>query len=234
MPFVISVPANPLEWPRRAPDTSVLNRIDDIDAPTGETFDHPNFQVHWDVAKTDEFERLVTGALRAIGGIRPHQQEWAFMDIALKFLGRAFMSEGIESLLWNMTAVDALLGEDKRGTKARLSGRVGKILGEPQRVRFEALYEIRSDLVHGNAEFKHRVLLEHLGSARELARLVVLWILRYLGCVAEATQQCSLHVPTRVELLAILDGNQVTRGKWACVTAALPGSFPRVKEWLDA
>jgi hypothetical protein len=234
VPFVISVPANPLEWPRRAPDTSVLNRIDDIDPETRETFEHPNFQVHWDAAKVEQFERVLASALRAMNGIRRHQQEWAFMDVALRFLGRAFTSEGIESLLWNMTAVDALLGEDKGGAKARLSGRVRKLLGEPQKERFEALYEIRSDLVHGNAKFKHKVLLDHLATARELARLSALWMLRYLACIAQEAHRSGLPVPTRGDLLAILDGNQAARQRCAAVAAVLPRSFPKVTEWLDA
>ena len=232
VPFVISVSANPLERPRRAPDTSRLNRVDGIDAQTGETFDSPNFQVHWNAAKANEFERLLAKALRALDGIRPHQQEWAFMDVALRFLGRAFTSEGIESLLWNMTAVDALLGEDRRGTKALLSGRVGKMLGEPQKAKFKALYEIRSDLVHGNAEFKHKVLMHHLGTARELARLAAVWILQYLACVAEAAHGSGTPVPPRTDLLAILDGNEATRQRWPAVTGALPKSFPKVKAWL--
>jgi len=232
VPFVISLSTNCLEWPRRAPDASVLNRVDDIDAQTGETFERPNFQVHWDEAKADEFERLLASALRALDGIRPHEQQWAFMDVALRFLGRAFTSEGIESLLWNMTAVDALLGEDKPGTKARLSARVGKMLGEPQKAKFEALYEIRSDLVHGNTEFKHKVLLHHLGTARELARLAALWMLGYLECVAEVGQESGAPVPGRADLLAILDGNVAARQRHPVIFAALPKSFPRVEGWL--
>jgi hypothetical protein len=78
VPFVISVSTNCLEWPRRAPDTSVLNRIEDIDAQTGETVERPNFQVHWDAAKADEFEQLLERALRALDGVRPHESEVGF------------------------------------------------------------------------------------------------------------------------------------------------------------
>jgi len=204
VPFVISVSTNCLEWPRRAPDTSVLIRIEDIDAQTGETFERPNFQVHWHAAKAYEFEQLLATALRDLDRIRPHEQHWAFMGVALRFLGKAFTSEGIESLLWNMTAVDALLGEKGRGTKDRLSARVGKMLGEEQKARFKMLYEIRSDLVHGN-EFKNKVLLDHLGTAREFARLAALWMLRYLSAVAESTQQFNCPIPDRTKLLANLD-----------------------------
>lgn len=209
VPFVISVPTNPLERPRRAPDTSVLIR--DVDAQTGETFERPYFPVHWDAAKADELEQLLATALHDLDRIRPHEQQWAFIGAALRFLGRAFTSEGIESLLWNMTAVDALLGENKPRVKERLSRRVGKMLSEKQKAEFGILYEIRSDLVHGN-EFKHKVLVRHLGTAREFARLTALWMLRYLSAVAELTQQFNCPIPDRTKLLANLDTLQGSAG----------------------
>jgi hypothetical protein len=222
VPFVMSVSTNYLESPRRSPDASVLSRDDD----------GPNFQVHWDAAKADEIEKLLASALRALDGIRRHEPHRAFVDVALRFLGMAFTSQGIESLLWSITTLDALLGENERGTKARLSARLGKMLGEAQKAKFEALYEIRSDLVHGN-EFKHKVLLHHLGTAREFARLAALWMLRYLATVAEATQRLNCSVPDRTELLAILDGNTAALNRHRAVADALPKSFPRVKAWLD-
>ena len=103
-----------------------------------------------------------------------------------------------------MTAVDALLGEKGRGTGDRLSTRLGKMLGKEQNAMFRVLYEIRSDLVHGN-EFKHKVLLHHLGAARESARLAALWMLRYLAAVAVGARRSNCPVPDRTELLANLD-----------------------------
>jgi hypothetical protein len=194
VPFVLSVSTNCLEWPRRPPDTSVLNRDDGC----------PIFHLRWDLARADELEQLMASALQALDGIRPHKQKWAFIDVALRFLGRAFTSDGIESLLWNMTAVDALLGEKGRGTGDRLSTRLGKMLGKEQNAMFRVLYEIRSDLVHGN-EFKHKVLLHHLGAARESARLAALWMLRYLAAVAVGARRSNCPVPDRTELLANLD-----------------------------
>jgi hypothetical protein len=211
VPFVISVSTNFLEWPRRAPDTSVLIRIEDIDAQTGETFERPYFPVHWDEAKADEFEQLLATALHDLDRIRPREQHWAFIAGALRFLGRAFTSDGIESLLWNMTAVDALLGENKPRVKERLSRRVGKMLGEKQKAEFEILYEIRSDLVHGN-EFKHKVLPHHVFTARELARSAALWMLRYLAALAESTQQLNCRIPDRTKLLANLDTLEGSEG----------------------
>jgi hypothetical protein len=234
VPFIISVSTNFLESPRRAADTSVLNRVDNIDAQTGEAFDSPDFQLHWDAAKADEFERLLASALRALDAIRPHEQQWTFIAVALRFLGRAFTSDGIESLLWNMTAVDALLGENKLGTKARLSARVGKMLGGAHKAKFEALYEIRSDLVHGNAEFKHKVILNHLGTAREFARLSALWMLSYLAAVAQAVDRLNCPVPDRAELLAILDGSPSALTKHRSIADDLPNSFPKVQAWLTA
>jgi len=232
VPFVISVSTNCLEPPRRAPDTSVLSRIEDIDMQTGKTVERPNFQVDWDASKAEEFEQFLARALRALDEARPHKHQWVFVDVALRFLGRAFTSEGIESLLWDMTAIDALLGEDKPGTKARLSRRVGKMLGPRQKTEFEALYEIRSDLVHGNAEFKHKVLVRHLGAARELARLAMLWMLNYLAAAADATKPLNCPVPDRKDLLAILDGDTSALKKHGAVADALPKSFPSVKAWL--
>jgi hypothetical protein len=133
-----------------------------------------------------------------------------------------------------MTAVDALLGENKLGTKARLSARVGKMLGGAHKAKFEALYEIRSDLVHGNAEFKHKVILNHLGTAREFARLSALWMLSYLAAVAQAVDRLNCPVPDRAELLAILDGSPSALTKHRSIADDLPNSFPKVQAWLTA
>lgn len=230
VPFVIGVSTNFLEWPHAAPDTSVLNRIDGVGGQTGET--QPNFQVHWDAAKADEFEHLLVSALGALDAIRAYEQQWAFMGVALRFLSRAFTSQGIESLLWNITAVDALLGEDTGGIKKRLSGRIGRMLGEAQTSNFKALYEIRSDLVHGNPDFKHHVLVYHLGAAAKFARLAARWMLGYLAAVAAATQRLNCPVPDREDLLAILDGKPSALNRHRAVVDALPKSFPKVKAWL--
>lgn len=233
VPFVVSVSDHLLVWPRRAPDTALLNRIDETDPQTGEVYGGPNFQIHWDTAEADAFEALLASTCDTLKGIRPRANEWRFMQVALHFLGRAFTSEGIESLLWNMTALDALLGDDKPGLKARLSARVGRILGESEREKCMTLYGIRSDLVHGNAEFKSDVHLGHLGTLREMARLVTLWMLRYLECVAIAVQESKCPVPNRADLVAILDGHAGAPSTHAVVAKALPRGFPKVNAWLD-
>jgi len=233
VPFAVTVSDYHLDWPRRAPDTSLLNRIEETDPQTGEVWDQPNYQIHWDVPRADEFERLLASVCQALEGIQPQGHQWAFFQVALHFLGKAFTSAGIESLLWSMIAIDALVGEDEHGTKARLSARVGRILGEPQREKCKALYGIRSDLVHGNAEFKSAVHLGHVGIAREMARLAALWMLRYLEYVAAAAKRSSSAVPGRADLMAILDGNVAARQRHAVIAEALPKTFPRVKAWLE-
>ncbi len=234
VPFVVSVSDHLLGSPRVAPDTALLNRVDETDPETGEVYGQPNFQIHWDIDEAGAFERLLAGACDRLKGIRPHANQWRYMQVALHFLGRAFTSEGIESLLWNMTAVDALLGDDKSGIKKRLSARVGRILGESEREKCMTLYGIRSDLVHGNTEFKSDLHLGHLGAAREMARLVTLWTLRYLECVAEAVQESKCPVLSRADLLAILDGDVGVRSTHAVVAEALPREFPKVRDWLDS
>ncbi len=47
-------------------------------------------------------------------------------------LVKAFFAEGLEQLLWHITAIDALLGEDASGLKEKLARRTASILGKTE------------------------------------------------------------------------------------------------------
>ena len=232
IPFVISVSDHLLDWPRRAPDTSGLERLQVADPKTGEVLESPNFQVHWDPTRADEFESLLASLCITLERIRPHLGQWAFVATALNFLLKGFTSDGLEHLLWDVTCLDALLGDDGRGATRRLSERVRNVLGEMVKESFERIYQIRCDLVHGHAEYKGEVFLGHLSDARQMARLTALWMLHFLECLASAAEGSQSPLPGRKHLLKILDGNAGVRQMHDALCKSLPASFPQIDAWL--
>jgi hypothetical protein len=102
------------------------------------------------------------------------EREWRFLDIGIGYLTKAFFADGLEQLLWHITAFEALFGESNRGVTERLARRLAAILGgsEEQRKdvkkRFEQLYRIRSKLVHGAP--LEDAYVGHLREARSFAR----------------------------------------------------------------
>src|SRR5205807_10147903 len=96
----------------------------------------------------------------------------------------------------------------------------------------DILYSFRSDLVHGNAELANKeIYFGHLSEARDFARAIVLWMLGYLCHVAEHVRLEDL--PTRENLLALLDMDAEARNHTATVLRNLPGDFPNVGTWLE-
>jgi hypothetical protein len=97
------------------------------------------------------------------------------------------------------------------------------------RKRFDELYGLRSDYVHGNADAKLQTDPETLFQAREFARVVVLWLIRYLGYVLAQLGEGDL--PTREALLQVLDMDSGRRHAMHAIISALPDRFPAVAEW---
>jgi hypothetical protein len=99
VPFAVTVSSNLLEWPRRAPDTSVLIRVSDDD---GDSF-RPISGVGLDQSKTDELQRFLEEVVQDLNLIPESLRPW--IETAMKYLGRAFMTEGVESLLWSIIGI---------------------------------------------------------------------------------------------------------------------------------
>jgi hypothetical protein len=171
--------------------------------------------------------------------IIPHFDVWKFYENALGFLVKAFFSGGLEQLLWHITVIEALLGQKvESGLTNLLKKRVGTILGENAvdqktiRKNFEELYDFRSKLVHGDPGILEKEIFQgHLGRARDLARSIIVWMLRYLFAISQITPEGG-YVPSKDDLLAVLDMNPAMRPLISSAMTKLPSTFPNLQEWL--
>lgn len=172
-----------------------------------------------------------------INKLAPYSAQWGFVDTALAFLLKGFLSEGLEQLLWHITAIEAAIGPGEGGT-VRLRSRVARIVGQTESAKrrtnkaFEKLYRVRNELIHGNAALKNRdVVFGHLSQARDFARMVVLWLLNYLDHVVDYFSG-KRTIPRRDELLGILDMDTEFLDRNPDLARRLPPTFPCVPGWI--
>jgi hypothetical protein len=236
LPFTIQIPQGCLQNPPAAPDLSELPMEPIIDNDGEEVGEHPYFA--FDISGNEnEFREFVRNTDALIEKIRrvPH---WQFMDVALSFMEKAFTDHGLEQLLWNITAVEALMGEQGSGLTNRLMKRVSYILGnndaeiaQIKRV-FQKLYDLRSQFIHGNVKLLDpKVVHYDLAQAREMARQTALWMLAYLNHVLSECEKIKTELPSRENLLAVLNLDKKSRTQTANILTCLPNSFPRVPSW---
>ena len=155
----------------------------------------------------------------------------AYLNVAKAELRR-------QRLLSYITAVEALLGEQKAGTSL-LTTRLARIArktepeGEIEKFFKKEIYDLRSALVHGKEELLDRTLVNtHLHETGKFTRRALLWFLHYLHHVLETTRNEG-DLPNREELLSVLDLRTDTREKVKHLLKFLPPDFPRTPGWLD-
>ena len=118
--------------------------------------------------------------------------------------------------------------------------RLARILGKDEeqhrkiRKLFSEVYDFRSAVVHGDVRLLERRVVESQGIlARDLACLLLVWMLSWLAEIAERWEQTLLPLPTREQLLAILDLGEGDLDPVAKLLGAVPSKFPHVPAWLD-
>ena len=111
-----------------------------------------------------------------------------FLDNALGHFIKAFLSGGIDQLLWHTSTIEALLGNKSQGLTANLARRAALIIekeGEKRKninSQFKKIYDFRSKLVHGNPEIATKSPdTNHVNTARKISRHVMLWFLHYIS-----------------------------------------------------
>jgi hypothetical protein len=153
--FVIRLSDSLLDPPARPPDVGMLSTVPEIDPEDGEVVgERPADGFLLDDAETEQFQMALRLTTELMAQIAPYRSEWRFIETALDFLLRAYTTEGLEQLLWHVTAIEAVLGQKKEaGLTTLLLNRTSKILSATPnerrnfRKRFEKLYGFRSDLV---------------------------------------------------------------------------------------
>jgi hypothetical protein len=159
------------------------------------------------------------------------------IEVGLGFLAKAFFTNGVEQLLWHITTIEALFGENSGGITERLARRVSRVLGNTEvkrteiRKSFRGLYETRSKLVHGTST-PNVVQAGHLRTARQFARSLMLWFVRWLDEIALRADGDPARLPKRRDLLQFLDLESDSRSHIKWLAESMPSEFPRVSDWL--
>lgn len=209
VPFALECNGDLIHAPSVAPDTATL-QLESQSGLTGEEIISPASWMRFelDTEATAMLERLIRDELQVVD--TSLLERWSFYDVALEYLSKAFQTSPYEApaeqLLWHVTALEALLGRKKdTGLVKAIRQRLGRLLGgnarERQRIRyyFTKLYDVRSDLVHGNPWGDRFTLCLYL--ARNFARQACL---RY----AELARSCIREkrpLPSRDDIITALD-----------------------------
>lgn len=167
IPLVLTVTDSLYKAPNRTPPFERLWKEMEFDQTGNEIGEYPVILISLNEQETESLITFVKRTHEILQKLDFEKYEWHFFEIALDMFVKAFFADGLEQLLWHITAIEALLGERGRGLKEKLARRTASILGRTDRERngfyerFRKLYVFRSDLVHGN-QFKEDVYSEHL------------------------------------------------------------------------
>ena len=243
IPFVIRISDNLLKAPQRAPNLSGLATEPYFDPVTNEELgEKPAQYINLNRLEAQDLARFIKETDRLINSITLAEEIWPFIFRALRFQVKGFFTEGLEQLLWNITVLEALFGEDRPGITKRLAERTAAVTSQSEverkeiKNRFEELYNFRSRLVHGD-DFKKQVWGKHLREARDMSRQSLLWVLNLANRVLLANRgKARSTLPTRNQLLALIDLSlgPAAITKIEKIIRTLPPTFPTILSWTDS
>lgn len=240
LPFVITVNEDELRGPIVAPDCSKLTMDLRVDPYTEEEYETPIVLFELSESKTLELKKSIERTDKSLRLLEADRNRWPFLKVAFGNLIKAFFADGLEQLLWHITALEAFLGEQKQGIATSLARRTAAILGTTAKERkklrkqFDELYDLRCDMVHGN-QFKRDAQWHQLFQARAFARRVTIWFIHYLGMIAAKLNEGLWpgDVPKREDLLNLLDLSDQDRNRLKVLINNLPTGFPKLSGDLD-
>lgn len=199
VPFRLECNGDLIHAPPAAPDTSALE-LESLEGSGGEEVVCPAGWLRFELDRevTAKLVRLIREEFSVIDASLLNLKEWSFYRTALQYLLKAFLTEPsqapAEQLLWHVTALEALLGRredmENSGLVKAIGRRLGRLLGgnadERDRIKynFTKLYDVRSDLVHGNPWKNYSTLYLYL--ARNFARQACL---RYTELARNCTRE---------------------------------------------
>ena len=203
--------------------------------------DAPFIVIQLDDPETKEFKTFIRRTCSILNETIMGVLELEYVNIALGYFTKAFLSQpSLEQLLWYVTSIEALLGEKGAGVSQRLSEKIGLILGKTKTERdkfsrmFQKTYGFRNNLVHG-ARFKEQADFKHLLNAYMLSRRIIIWFLRALNMIHVTLRrsQYTQKIPTREEILMLVDLDVNSRELLQILTKELPRTFPYMADWID-
>jgi hypothetical protein len=203
----------------------------------------PKAYINLNEKETNSFKVFTKETTKIINGIDINKNKWEFLDISLGYFLKAFFTDsfekGLEQLLWNITALEALLGEKNNDLTESLARRNSTILGTTQKEKiyikkqFKELYNFRCALVHG-IHFKKEIYIGHLRVCRDLVRKTILWFLHYLYFIQKEIlekENYQINIK-RKDILNFLDLEPHSRENIKNLSNKIPKNFPQVKGWL--
>jgi len=211
VPIVGKIIPSLIDSPPVAPDTTRLETIPYFNH-RGEEIDGPLKGFSLNEEETLKFEKSINDKVDLFNDRL--LEEWPFFQVSLDYLTKAFLIDPFasapEQLLWHITSLEALLGrsEDKE-VVGPLARRLSRILGsnnsqrERIKYQFRKLYQVRSDLVHGNPWREYSSL--YLYEARNFARYACLWFLK----LARYNREQNKTLPSRDEILNGIDSGNI-------------------------
>lgn len=240
IPFVIKLSDNLLKAPQPAPILSELETEPYFDPITNEELgEQPARYINLNSQETRTFARFIKETDQLIREISSAETNWPFLSRALRFHVKGFFTKGLEQLLWHITVIESLFGEDTPGVTKRLARRTAAAIGPSEKERkqikqrFDALYDFRSRLVHGDA-FKKQIWEGHLREARDMARKSLLWFLHLTNKTLSTNRGKNRSgIPNREELLALIDLRADATTRLAKIIRSAPPTFPAIPSWSD-
>jgi len=203
----------------------------------------PTIYIRLNKEETNSFKIFTKETTKIINRIDINKNKWKFLDIALGYFVKAFFTDsferGVEQLLWNITALEALLGEKNKDLTESIARRISIILGTTQnekkkiKKQFKELYNFRCALVHG-VYFKKKIYIGHLRACRDLVQKTILWFLHYLYFIQKEILEKENYQMSikRKDVLNFLDLEPNSRENIKNLYYKIPKDFPQVKGWL--
>jgi len=191
------------------------------------------YPLKYDKKKTKHFKRFIAKTEKQIDNLHLDSDELEYVNIAIGYLMKAFFSENLEELIFNIITIEALVGEKGKEVTEKLRKRVSVILGNTEKERkkirqeFDELYEFRCQLVHGT-KFKKPIYQDHLRKAREFSRKTLLWYLHCLNFVKVKSK----HLPARSDILTLVDLEKGYIRVLKDLLRSLPKGFPNIANWV--
>jgi hypothetical protein len=198
----------------------------------------PIDEIKFDREKELALKKIIEKCQRVLDAVKA-VDEWNFVEIALGYLGKAFVThDGLDQILWHVAVLDALLSEENASVRGIMRPRIGNILGTIEadkkrvRKRFDDLYDFRSQLVHGK-KYQEKAQDHHAANAREMARQTLMWFFDYLLWIDQKLRERKVtyeSYPGRDELLAVLDFDKKSLNRLSLLIGTLPEGFPRIND----
>jgi hypothetical protein len=181
----------------------------------------------------DSLKNFLSSAETKVRNFEKYKEKWQFIHIAHKMLLKAFFSNGIDQLIWHITAIEAMVGQKADGNlTSTVARRISAITGKKEYYDiFKRLYETRCNFIHGNIMPK-KVYISDLYSARLLARQTLVWFINFMNKISESFQDHE-KAPTREAILKFIDLDRNERMTQQHLNTILGLDFPNNPDWIN-